>query len=99
MADDKISPSPETKTPPDATKLEPSAPDQNKPPTTEQTVSGGNAPVLKVVGKIREIPIQPPKQENQDMAPETPTEEKTPALKTAAPKRSGKKRFQGKTGE
>lgn len=90
MADEKISPSPETKATPDAAKVEPPAPDQNKPPTTEQTVSEGNAPVLKVVGKIREIPIQPPKQENQDMAPETPTEEKTPAPKTAAPKRSEK---------
>lgn len=90
MADEKNSSGLETKTPPDTAKLGPSAPDQNKPPTTEQTVSEGNAPVLKVVGKIREIPIQSPKQENQDMAPERPTEEKAPAPKAAAPKRSGK---------
>lgn len=90
MADEKISPSPETKAPPDAAKVKPSAPDQNKPPTTEQAVSEGNAPILKVVGKIREIPIQPPKQENPEKTPKASTEEKPPVPKAAVPKRSGK---------
>lgn len=91
MADEKITPSLETESPPDAAKLEPPAPDQNKPPTKEQTVSGSNEPVLKVTGKIIEIPIQPPKQEDQDMAPKASTVKKSPDPKSAAPKRSVKR--------